>query len=47
MISTLKDILLRYELNFTDLAAVLVTAVSSVFSTATAVKTAVTAKIRR
>ena len=39
----LKDILLRCELNVTDVAAVLVTAVSSLFSVATAVKTAVTA----
>ena len=40
---TLKDILMRCELNFTDVAAVLVTAVSSVFSAATTVKTTVTA----
>ena len=35
---TLKDILLQSELNFTGVAAVLVTAVSSAFSDATAVK---------
>ena len=40
---TLKAILLGCELNFTDVAAVLVIAVSSVFSAATAVKTVVTA----
>ena len=40
---TLKDILLRCELNFTDVAAVLVIGVSSVFSAATAVKIDVTA----
>ena len=39
---TLKDILLRCELNFTDLAAVLVISISSVFSATTAVKTDVT-----
>ena len=39
-IDTLKDILLRCELNFTDVATVLVTAVASVFSSAKAVKTA-------
>ena len=40
---SLKVILLRCELNFTDIAAVFVTAVSSVFSAAKAVKTAVIA----
>ena len=42
---TLKDILLRCELNFTDVAAVLVIDVSSVFFVATAVKIDVTAEI--
>ena len=37
----LKDILLRCELKVNDVAAVLVTAVLSVFSAATAVKTAI------
>ena len=42
--STLKNILLPCELNFTVVSsAVLVTAVSSIFSAATAVKTAITA----
>ena len=40
--TTLKDMLLRCELNFIDVAAVLVIAVSSVFSAATAVKTDIT-----
>ena len=41
--TTLKDILLRCELNFTDVAAVLVIGVSSVFSATTPVKIYVTA----
>ena len=45
LIHTMKDILLRCKLNFSDVAAVLITAVSSVFSAATAVKTAVLAEI--
>ena len=40
---TLKDILLECELNFTDVAAVLIIDVSSVFFVATAVKIDVTA----
>ena len=45
MQATLKDTLLRCELNFTDVAAVLVTAVSSAFSAAIVIKTVVTAEI--